>query len=212
LSDSTCLRHWDEFIDSLGRLTHGRVAWVRADERRWSGCASPEIPLHYHALLKYQNVPAIEAVAGLWKTRAGDARVEIYDPGEGAAWYMAKMFPYEDTRYDMGGSEDFVPYLEEHLARPPGFLEAHGDLGKAHAALGRNKQSIAELLIASPTDHSGELNFELSTLYREEDELELARKALEESERPRSRGRQDQQRRLVRAVGAGQSDAPPSQT
>jgi hypothetical protein len=81
LPDSTCLHHWDDFINSLGRFTHGRVAWVRADERRWSGHASPEIPLHYHALLKYQNVPAAEDVAGLWKVRGGDARVEAYDAG-----------------------------------------------------------------------------------------------------------------------------------
>ena len=91
LSESTCLRHWNEFIDSLGRLTHGRIAWVRADERRWSGYASPEIPLHYHALLKYQHVPAPEDVAALWKSRAGDAKVETYDAGGGAAWYIAKI-------------------------------------------------------------------------------------------------------------------------
>jgi hypothetical protein len=108
LSDSTCLHHWDDFINSLGRFTHGRVAWVRADERRWSGCASPEIPLHYHALLKYQNVPAPEAVATLWKSRAGDAKVEAYNCAGGAAYYIAKMFPYEDTRYDLGGLEHFA--------------------------------------------------------------------------------------------------------
>jgi hypothetical protein len=108
LSESTCLHHWDDFIDSLGRLTHGRVAWIRADERRWSGYASPEIPLHYHALLKYKNVPAPEAVASLWKSKAGDAQVEAYEHSGGAAWYIAKMFPYEDTRYDLGGLEQFT--------------------------------------------------------------------------------------------------------
>ena len=107
LSESTCLRHWNEFTDSLGRLTHGRVAWVRADERRWSGYASPEIPLHYHALLKYRNVPDPEDVAGLWKARSGDAKVEIYDAGGGAAFYIVKMFPYEGMNYDMGGMEYF---------------------------------------------------------------------------------------------------------
>jgi hypothetical protein len=114
LSESTCRHHWGEFIDSLGRLTHGRVVWVRADERRWSGCASPEIPLHYHAPLKYQHVPAAEAVAGLWKTRAGDARVEAYNPGGGAAYYIAKMFPYGETRYDTGGLEHFARLPESH--------------------------------------------------------------------------------------------------
>jgi hypothetical protein len=64
--------------------------------------------MHYHALLKYQNVLAPEAVAALWKARAGDAKVEAYEHGGGAAWYIAKMFPYEDTRYDMGGLEHFA--------------------------------------------------------------------------------------------------------
>jgi len=65
LSQSRCLQHWDDFIDSLGRNTRGRVGWVRADEQRWSGYGSPEIPLHFHALLKYQNMPTPEAVAAL---------------------------------------------------------------------------------------------------------------------------------------------------
>jgi hypothetical protein len=59
--------------------------------------------LHYHALLKYQSVPAPEAVEALWKSNAGDAQVEVYGSGGGAAWYLAKMFPYEDTHYDLGG-------------------------------------------------------------------------------------------------------------
>ena len=104
---------WDQFIDSLGRLTHGRVAWVRADEQRWSGCASPEIPLRYHALLKYRNVPAPDEVVGLWRSRAGDAKVEAYRAGGGAAFYIATMFPYGDTRYDIGGLEHFA-----HLPGP----------------------------------------------------------------------------------------------
>jgi len=108
MSEARCLHHWDDFIDSLGRLMHGRVAWVRADEKRWSGYASPAIPLHFHSLLKYQNVPASEAVSALWKSKAGDAKVEAYASGGGPAWYIAKMFPYEDTRYDMGGLEHFA--------------------------------------------------------------------------------------------------------
>jgi hypothetical protein len=67
--------------------------------------------LHYHALLKYQNVPDPEGVAALWKSKAGDAKVEVYDPGGGAAWYIAKMFPYEGVNYDMGGLEHFAQWL-----------------------------------------------------------------------------------------------------
>jgi hypothetical protein len=57
-------------------------------------------------------VPAPEAVAGLWKAKAGDAKVEPYEHGGGAAWYIGKMFPYEGVNYDMGGLE--------HFARLPG--------------------------------------------------------------------------------------------
>ncbi len=54
LAEAGCIRRWNELIDSLDRLTRGRVAWVRADERRWAGRASPENPVHYHALLKHE--------------------------------------------------------------------------------------------------------------------------------------------------------------
>ena len=67
--------------------------------------------MHYHALLKYRNVPDPEAVADLWKARAGDAKVEAYEHGGGAAWYIAKMFPYEGVNYDMGGLEHFAQWL-----------------------------------------------------------------------------------------------------
>ena len=105
LSQAGCIRHWNEFIDSLGRTTRGRVAWVRADEQRWSGYASPAVPLHFHALLKYKNVPAPEAVAALWKAKAGDALVEDYRSGGGASFYIAKLLPYADANYEVGGLE-----------------------------------------------------------------------------------------------------------
>jgi hypothetical protein len=116
MSQSRCLQHWDEFIDSIGKLTHGRVAWVRADEKRWSGYASPGIPLHFHSLLKYQHVPEPEAVAALWKAKAGDAKVEAYRSGGGAAYYVAKMFPGEDSTFDMGGLEHFARLPESRAA------------------------------------------------------------------------------------------------
>ena len=54
-------------------------------------------------------MPAPEAVAGLWKVKSGDAQVEAYDAaGAGAAYYIAKMFPYDEARYDMGGLEYFA--------------------------------------------------------------------------------------------------------
>jgi tetratricopeptide (TPR) repeat protein len=104
--------------------------------------------------------------------------------------------------------EDAIPYLQKHLSRPPGFLEAHGDLGKAYAALGRDQEAIAELLIASPTDRFGELHFQLHTLYKKQGRLELARQALGESERLRSLERETQRHRLERVSGASDTANP----
>jgi hypothetical protein len=117
MSEARCINRWQDFIDSIGRFTHGRVGWVRADEQRWSGCGIPEVPLHFHSLLKYQHVPAPEAVAALWKSKAGDAQVEAYGSGGGAAWNIAKMFPYEDTKYDIGGLEHFPRSPESRRQR-----------------------------------------------------------------------------------------------
>jgi hypothetical protein len=61
-------------------------------------------------------VPAPEAVAALWKAKSGDAKVEAYNCGGGAAYYIAKMFPYENAHYDFGGLEDFARLPEAQPA------------------------------------------------------------------------------------------------
>jgi hypothetical protein len=40
-----------------------------------------------------------------WQEMQG---LRLYDAGGGAPYYIAKMFPYEDTRYDIGGLEHFA--------------------------------------------------------------------------------------------------------
>ena len=85
---------WNWFIDRLGRITRGRVSWVRGDEVRWSGCGKPQIPLHFHSLLLFQHPPGPQTVAELWKTQVGDAQVKQYDPAKGAAWYTSELICY----------------------------------------------------------------------------------------------------------------------
>ncbi len=55
----------------------------------------------------------IQAQPSKWQ-RATSAIGQLH--GRGAAWYIAKMFPYEGTRYDLGGLEYFT--------RPPGSRRA----------------------------------------------------------------------------------------
>jgi hypothetical protein len=56
----------------------------------------------------YKNPPTPEPVMDLWKVKAGDAKVEIYDCSRGAAWYIVKIFPYEGASYDLGGLDSFT--------------------------------------------------------------------------------------------------------
>lgn len=107
LSPSTCEHHWKTFINSLERYTRGRIGWLRVPEGRWSGCGKPYISLHYHALLIYKHPPAPGVVEAMWGAKSGDAQVEVYDPGRGAAWYITKMFPKNDCDFDLGGLEYF---------------------------------------------------------------------------------------------------------
>jgi hypothetical protein len=107
LSPANCLRHWNDFVHSLGCTTRARVGWVRVDEQRTSGVGNPAIALHYHALLTYKHVPPAQTVAALWKAKAGDSLVEDYRSGGGAAFYIAKMIPYDGANYDFGGLEYF---------------------------------------------------------------------------------------------------------
>jgi len=50
---------------------------------------------------------------------SGDAQVEADDAGGGAAYCIAKLFAYENTRYDMGGLEYFArePEFNHRLVR-----------------------------------------------------------------------------------------------
>lgn len=117
-------------------------------------------------------------------------------------------FELGDVCLRMRRYEEAVQYLKKHLALGPGLLVAHGDLGKAYAALGRDREAIAEFLLALPTDRQGELHFQLHTLYKRQGQPELARQALAESERLRAQARENQERLLKRAVSVGENPTP----
>lgn len=106
--------------------------------------------------------------------------------------------------------EEAIPYLQRHLALGGGLLTAHGDLGKAYLALKRDKEAISELLLALPTDRSGELHYQLSVLYKRQGEAELAKQALAKSEELRAHERATQRERLERSLG-GEENSPPPQ-
>ena len=70
------------------------------------------------------------------------------------------------------------------------------------------EEAIAELLLALPTDRSGELHYQLSVVYRRQGQMELAKQALAKSEELRTLDRKAQRERLERAVNAAEGSDP----
>jgi hypothetical protein len=86
-----------EFINGLEEALKSDVCYIRADERRFSGCGKPACGLHYHALLA-SVVPMQPAlVEWLWTSQVGErsedagAFVVPYNPIQGGVEYILKM-------------------------------------------------------------------------------------------------------------------------
>ena len=69
-----------------------------------------QIPLaaYSHPIRVNPGIGLLRAFEGFGNVRASDSNVEAYRCGGGAAWYVAKMFPREDTSFDVGGLEHFA--------------------------------------------------------------------------------------------------------
>lgn len=100
------VRAFRDWIDAIEWMQRRNLGWVRADEMRrcrHSGLGFPEIAPHHHGLLfDTQNLSCGDA-AGIWRSFAGDARVEKYRPGGGALEYSLKLAFHESSDWDFGG-------------------------------------------------------------------------------------------------------------
>ncbi len=97
LSDAQANRIFLEYIDRIERHLRAPIAFVRGDEKKFSGCGKPGAPRHYH-LVMTSTVPLSpdwmrstwEAVAGRRSNGAG-GDFRRYDPDRGGIRYVLKM-------------------------------------------------------------------------------------------------------------------------
>jgi tetratricopeptide (TPR) repeat protein len=75
-------------------------------------------------------------------------------------------------------NEKAVPYLERALRFQPDLAEANSLLGTAYLRLGRVADSIPRLAKAAPSDHYGNVHYQLYVAYRKLGKAELAQKEL----------------------------------
>ena len=80
------------YMERLSRKLKAPVSYFAALERRYSGCGMPPIPAHWHFLAACDPAYGMREVAqALWTEKFGDAKVDVYDPSQGGAFYISKL-------------------------------------------------------------------------------------------------------------------------
>jgi hypothetical protein len=96
VSDQQADKTFIEFINRLESSLKCNVAYVRGDEKRFSGCGKPACGRHFHALLTSEKPLPAAVVAFFWKSmfgkRSDDAGIqaEPYDSHQNGVSYVVK--------------------------------------------------------------------------------------------------------------------------
>jgi hypothetical protein len=96
VSDPRAAQVFKAFMNRLERSFRCPIAYLRGDEKRFSGCGKPAAPRHFHALLAAAvrlDAPFIEnawmRMAG-FRTNGAGAKVCAYNPNGNAIAYCLK--------------------------------------------------------------------------------------------------------------------------
>jgi len=115
VSDAQALKVFREFVNRLERYLRGPVAYVRGDEKRFSGCGMPGSPRHYHIVLSAHRRIDPVFVTDLWMSLAGrrengaGAETRIYDPSLQGLAYVLKLINQPDGDWDFRNLDLFLP-------------------------------------------------------------------------------------------------------
>jgi hypothetical protein len=122
ISDHQAVRVFKEFVNRLEKSVRTPIAFVRGDEKRFSGCGKPGAPRHFHALMTADRFLDGHMVADLWMSMAGrrkngaGAHVLIYDPSLGGLAYVLKFIDQPMGDWDLRNVDLFLgPSEQRHL-------------------------------------------------------------------------------------------------
>jgi hypothetical protein len=143
VSDPQANETFREFINRLERHLKYDVAYVRGDEKRFSGCGKAACARHYHVLLACAAPVSSAHVESLWMGMAGNrsdnagAVVRPYDPNLNGASYVMKLINGVDGDWAFRNLHLFQPlpsegtitkrmrrHLGRHRVRAQKFLHA----------------------------------------------------------------------------------------
>ncbi len=118
VSDPQALNVFNGFVNRLERYLRGPVAYVRGDEKRFSGCGKPAAPRHYHVVLTAHRRIDPSFVTDLWMSLAvrrkngAGADVRIYDPALPGVAYILKFINEPDGDWGFRNLDLFLDAIE----------------------------------------------------------------------------------------------------
>ncbi len=123
VSDAQAEQVFRGFVNRLEKRLRAPVAYLRGDEKRFSGCGKPAAPRHFHALLAAHLKLDRHFVADLWMGLAGrrkngaGANVRVYDPTLGGLAYVLKFIFEPLGDWDLRNVDLFLTAVDPQRIR-----------------------------------------------------------------------------------------------
>lgn len=117
VSDPQADKIFAAFINRLESLLKFDVGYVRADEKRSSGCGKPACGRHFHALLTCVAPVEPHEVEELWMSMAGNrddgagAQVNHFDANQNGVSYAFKLVNQVDGNWSFRKLHLFPPFV-----------------------------------------------------------------------------------------------------
>ncbi|MFP5205901.1 MAG: hypothetical protein ACLGSH_11140 [Acidobacteriota bacterium] len=118
VSDQEAVKTFDEFIAELESFYNSDIAYVRGDEKRFSGCGKPASPRHFHALFACDERLSASYITFRWSEKVGErsvgesASIVPYAPQLGGVYYVLKSINQPHGDWAMHKLDHFLPNRE----------------------------------------------------------------------------------------------------
>jgi len=115
VSDRQASKVFSEFINRIEKGLRGPIAYIRGDEKRYSGCGMPGAPRHFHVLMAAHRPLDRHWVCEHWMSLAGcrangaGADARIYDASLPGLAYVLKFINEPDGDWDFRNLDLFLP-------------------------------------------------------------------------------------------------------
>ncbi len=159
-----------------------RACQLRAEGASLRGDPGGAVKEFHAALERRANEPELhEALGELYLNQHSDdaaAQSELekalaLDPSRTRSLYLLGRLYVQNK-----DNEKALPYLQRALRLRPDFMEANSLLGTVYVRTGKFADAIPRLVKAAPSDHYGNVHYQLYTAYRKLGRNELAQKEL----------------------------------